>query len=614
MAKRNVEKLILIGLGTANPNEILKLAREEKMPALAALIRGGTVASNCLAPYPTNTLADWTSIVTGAWPGTHGLGSPAAGRLSAVPLWNAAANEGKRSILIECPGASPSEPRADAEISLNDWKAAETCGGQAGRALCGAQLFTTAEKPGARTINLRPAQGWTDVAAQDALEFEVPLSCPKSLSTLHGLLLKESGEYHRAAIYRSKDAEAPIFTLRKGDWSGKITIDTQVGQERIKAVFMANLLDLSPAGDTFSLFLTPVVPLGGWAWPSNVEEALADIEGLPLPGSPFEPLRAGWIDHKTCFELVQILHSWYTAAAVRLMETREWQLFFMHDPILGMMHRSLPDHADSRTAESPEQAKASRELMQGVYESFDGMIARILEKADRRTLVVIASDHGAIPRGCNLDLEKVLAAAGILALRDDASVDWSNTKAAPLGDAHVFVNLKGREPDGAVDPADYENVREEVINALMDHVEPESGKHPIAFALRREDARILGLYGDHVGDVIFCVEPGHGLGQGQHLPTARWGSCTLRSFLVMAGPNVKKGAQLERNVWLVDIAPTICYLMDIPFPETMEGAILYQALQDPNSRLTEKGRLKANHERLKRAYDAEISLTHTYNR
>jgi predicted AlkP superfamily phosphohydrolase/phosphomutase len=252
--------------------------------------------------------------------------------------------------------------------------------------------------------------------------------------------------------------------------------------------------------------------------------------------------------------------------------------------------------------------------MQGVYESFDGMIARILEKADRRTLVVIASDHGAIPRGCNLDLEKVLAGAGILALRDDASVDWSNTKAAPLGDAHVFVNLKGREPDGAVDPADYENVREEVINALMDHVEPESGKHPIAFALRREDARILGLYGDHVGDVIFCVEPGHGLGQGQHLPTARWGSCTLRSFLVMAGPNVKKGAQLERNVWLVDIAPTICYLMDIPFPKTMEGAILYQALQDPSFRLTEKGRLGANYERLRRAYDAEISLTHTYNR
>jgi len=614
LAKRKVEKLILIGLGTANPNEILKLAREEKMPALAALVRKGTIASNCLAPYPTNTLADWTSIVTGAWPGTHGLGSPAAGRLSAVPLWDAAANEGKRSILIECPGASHSEPKADAGISLNDWKATETCGGQASRVLCEAQLFSTAEKPGAHAVNLRPAQGWTDVAAQDALEFEVPLSSPKFLSPLHGLLLKESGEYHRAAIYRSKDAEAPIFTLRKGDWSRKITIDTQVGQERTKAVFMAKLLDLSPAGDTCSLFLTPVVPLGGWAWPSNVEKALADIEGLPLPGSPFEPLRAGWIDHKTCFELVQILHSWYAAAAVRLMETREWQLFFMHDPILSMMHRSLPGHADSRTAESPEQAKASRELMQGVYESFDGMIARILEKADRRTLVVIASDHGAIPRGCNLDLEKVLAGAGLLALKDDGSVDRSKTKAAPLGDAHVFVNLKGREPDGAVEPADYENVREEVINALMDHVEPESRKHPIALALRREDARILGLYGDHVGDVIFCVEPGHGLGQGHHLPTARWGSGTLRSFVVMAGPNVKKGAQLERNVWLVDIAPTICYLMDILFPETMEGAILYQALQDPSFRLTEKGRLEANYDRLKRAYDAEISLTHTYNR
>jgi hypothetical protein len=35
---------------------------------------------------------------------------------------------------------------------------------------------------------------------------------------------------------------------------------------------------------------------------------------------------------------------------------------------------------------------------------------------------------------------------------------------------------------------------------------------------------------------------------------------------------------LDRTVWLTDIVPTICRLIDVPVPRDTQGAIIYQAL------------------------------------
>jgi len=501
LAKRNAEKLILIGLGTVNPDHILNLVSQGKMPALADLIKRGTIAENCLAPFPTDTSASWTSTVTGAWPGTHGRGLRPGDCLKAATLWNAAAGQERPSILIDCGVRQsvegvPEPPPGSAGVSIYDG----IPGLETGQPLSEEQLLTTLSSPQVR------------------------------------------------------------------------------------------------------------------AWPTETEKELLDLDNFSRTASSTNTVLSGRADLKKCSELAQVAHSQYAAAAVRIMDTVEWQLFFMHDLVLTAIHRALASLSDKSQAPQRERAEDSRELPEAVYESLDTMIGRILEKADRRTLVVLASDHGVIPRGPALNANKVLADAGLAVLKDDGEIDWALTKAACVRDVHVVVNLKSREPHGIVEPDDYEDVREQAIKALMDHVDPGSRKRPVAFALRREDARIFGIYGDCVGDVVLCVEPGHGLECCHHLPTAKWGTGALRSLLLLAGPNVKKRTSLQRNVWLVDIAPTICYLMDIPFPETMEGAILYQALQDPNFRITEKSRLAANYDRLKRAYDAEISLTHTYNR
>ncbi|RKY64317.1 MAG: hypothetical protein DRQ08_07905, partial [Candidatus Latescibacterota bacterium] len=159
----------------------------------------------------------------------------------------------------------------------------------------------------------------------------------------------------------------------------------------------------------------------------------------------------------------------------------------------------------------------------------------------------------------------------------------------------------------------YEKVREEVIRALYDYTDPETGKKPIALALKREDARIIGLYGDRVGDIVYAINPEFGGQHGPHLPTARFGLGDLRGLFVMAGPGVKKGVVLERTVRLEDIVPTICYLAEIPVPRDAEGGIIYQALEDPDLKLDELRKLRRNYRRLQEAFEKERALGHTYN-
>ena len=60
--------------------------------------------------------------------------------------------------------------------------------------------------------------------------------------------------------------------------------------------------------------------------------------------------------------------------------------------------------------------------------------------------------------------------------------------------------------------------------------------------------------------------------------------------------------------------PTICHMMDLPVPAQAEGAVIYQAFADLNFKLKEKNKLARNYQKLKETYEAEIALTHAYNR
>jgi len=251
-----------------------------------------------------------------------------------------------------------------------------------------------------------------------------------------------------------------------------------------------------------------------------------------------------------------------------------------------------------------------------MYQSLDEMIGRIVEAAGKDALVMLVSDHGAVADGPPFNPYDALVPAGLAVLEEKTRewdtggvladhakymVNWKKTKAVPQRDLYIYVNLQGRDPEGIVEPKDYEAVQQQIIDALYDYKDPKNGKRVVSLALGKKDARILGLYGDWVGDVVYALNPEYGAQHGQQLPASELGSGDQRSIMVMYGPGFKRGYRLKRNMWLTDIVPTICHILNWPMPKDVEGAVIYQAFKDPNVIQNQIERLQESLESMEKA-------------
>jgi len=122
-------------------------------------------------------------------------------------------------------------------------------------------------------------------------------------------------------------------------------------------------------------------------------------------------------------------------------------------------------------------------MIRETYRQVDKNIGKILEAVDvNETYVILISDHGMTHLDWNPFVKEHLQRAGLLKYKLDLStddpsnlsIDWKHTKCHPLEPchAHIFINLKGRDPQGIVEPEDYEKVQEEIINCLDGDEEP----------------------------------------------------------------------------------------------------------------------------------------------
>jgi len=623
---KEAKKLMVIGLDAALPSELQRLAAEGRLPNFDRLFKTGAYFQNALAPYPTITPPNWTTILTGAWMGTHGItcfnlhkpGTPLDETYQALDIkdcnaeyiWDAAAKVGKKTILFNYPTTWGAEPKGGIRIAgiglaVNEWRLPIPTTRRGGvppvlHSLSAQQLFSTEPYPLATIVEVEDAEAWTDAppSKDDDLQADLPFTFPRALhevtdeTTWHALIQDSSGGgYDTVIVSRSKSAKNPVATLKVGQWSDKIFDSFQPVEGKKDVAFKIKLIELSPDGETFKLFFTPLCQLDGWAYPEAAAKELRNVPGLPIPGSIFEVYNLEWTDLQTTVEMYDMQHTWYAHAVDMLLKHHDWDLFFMHAHCPDHAGHRILTAADPVATADPEVCKLHRDAMDQTYESLDRMIGKILENADDETLVVLISDHGATAKGPEVRVASILEKAGLLKRADPSEdsrlprVAFDGTKALPQRAAYIYVNLKGRDPDGIVEPEDYEKVREQVIAALHEYVDPETGEHPFSLILRKEDARIIGLYGDRVGDIVYAVR---GKFMGQHgclLTTAEYGIGALKPLFLIAGPNIKRGVTVERNVWLTDLIPTVCYLMGIPFPANAEGAIIFQAMEDPDFRI-----------------------------
>ncbi|MFQ5809483.1 MAG: alkaline phosphatase family protein, partial [Armatimonadota bacterium] len=347
-------KAMIIGLDAPIVPRLYDYAMRGELPTIRSVIERGVFGQNALTPFPTITPPNWTTIVTGAWAGTHGItcfnvhvpGAPLdethpgfdTGDCQAEYLWNAIAKAGKRSVLMNYPSSWP--PKIDNGVQIggfglnpNEWRF-----GAQGMAcdIADDQLFSTEEYPQGTTIELGDASGWQNAPEGQALAAELPLQYrlakqPVEPVTWQMLVVDSAGEgYDTVVVAESKDAGKALATLRAGEWSDILEreFQTEGGARRVR--FRMKLLELTPDAEQLRLYVTALGALDGPAYPEGLVSRIQSENGVPLPRPGFNALNLEWIDTDTWLEVIEMAHTWMADAASYLLGSEEWDLYAMH--------------------------------------------------------------------------------------------------------------------------------------------------------------------------------------------------------------------------------------------------------------------------------------------
>ncbi|GAB4377336.1 MAG: hypothetical protein Kow00121_26460 [Elainellaceae cyanobacterium] len=158
---------------------------------------------------------------------------------------------------------------------------------------------------------------------------------------------------------------------------------------------------------------------------------------------------------------------------------------------------------------------------------------------------------------------------------------WPQMKAFAIpsfAEGYVRINLKGREPQGIVDPAEYHDVCDRLCEMLYALKDPRKGipmvsrvvrtrENPLDRNPKLPDADLIVIWQDeYATDVVESPEYGR-IGP---LPPYRAGSHRAEGFMLAAGPGISESSDLL-NSHVLDIAPSILDLMGAPIPDHLEG-------------------------------------------
>lgn len=165
-----------------------------------------------------------------------------------------------------------------------------------------------------------------------------------------------------------------------------------------------------------------------------------------------------------------------------------------------------------------------------------------------------------------------------------ANIDWSKTRAFTLPtdlEGCIRINLKGREPQGIVEPGrEYSALCDEIRARLMELTNPHSGAPAVRHVWLRNET-FPGERQEQLPDVIVAwnneapftslTSPRFGRIEGDNADL-RPGTHSPDGFLLAAGAGVRKG--LRDHGRLIDVAPTAMKMLGLTVPAHMDGSPL----------------------------------------
>ena len=252
------------------------------------------------------------------------------------------------------------------------------------------------------------------------------------------------------------------------------------------------------------------------------------------------------------------------------------------------------------TIVDPTISEEERNLLfnevKNMYKELDNIIGEILKNNDENTLIIISSDHGAVPLDKWVRLNNLFSEKGWLKFKinnetGEPIIDWENSTVIYLKMDNIYVNPKGLAGNWTRGSGEkYELLREEVTNALLELVDEETKIKPIKAVVKWEEVKeYLDLPEDRVGDLVVANVAGYGWNE-EMTKNLEIFSIPLKTgykqaifanetkgmwtpFMIM-GPGVKKGYFIENPIQHVDQYTTIMSLSGYELSHPVEGELI----------------------------------------
>jgi len=255
-------------------------------------------------------------------------------------------------------------------------------------------------------------------------------------------------------------------------------------------------------------------------------------------------------------------------------------VFDTSDRVQHMFYRFLDEPGGSRAIED-------------LYQRMDHLVGIAQRHVSRDTVLFVLSDHGfcAFRRGVNLN--SWLRDHGYLALGDGRAesgryfegVDWSRTRAFSLGLGGLYLNVKGREANGIVEPgAEAEALTRELIAKLSNLADPRSDAVAIRTVYAASDL-YHGPYLDEAPDLIVGYNDGYRTSWDAAVGRVAaevfednskpWSGDHCVDPLLVPGVLFSSWKVDQPDPGIEDLAPTVLRLFGLTPPVWMDGRAVF---------------------------------------
>lgn len=606
---QSAPKAIVLAWDGTVPAFVHDMLREGKLPNLAKLIEGGSLADDVMPGFPSLTAPGFASLWTGAPPRATGISGNRQPRLPsneftildssigftpallrAEPLWATAQRAGRKVVTIYAPSAGE---KTDSAVHLQSYTG-----------IVGRDGVVSG-----RSFKPRPAASWENVPPSALPPLEISFTIAGS--RILGLLIDDPADpqegYDTLLISNShdgKDIQAKLKAAAPGPggelfWSGPVDIHTNAGQI---AIVYLRLFDLKSDGSDFFLYFTrPTRPLTT-VQPEMLQDASPSIKAfvgnganvLYMQGTLGPPLFKGGdgTAERRYLETVTFVQHQLMETARWAIEHFPWDVFIAYTPYPDEAEHLWRGYLETKLSSyRPEIAARLRPFLETVYKTSDDFLGVLMNLRPDNTIMALVSDHGMDGVDKLLAINKVLAQAELLGLDEQHRVNLAQTKVLypSFNNGYLLINSTERK-NGVVSAGEREEIVRRTREALLEI--RDGGRQVVTDVYDAEtEGGSLGISGDGGGDLYIDLLPGYELDtklNAAEVITKREPHGThgfnpsrpsMHTLMVFNGPGIKAGARLN-DVRIIDFAPTLTHALDLPAPRDAWGRVIDEAFTD----------------------------------